>query len=74
MKLFKFFILFTVGILTIYPQAELTRYIIINNTWIGAENVADNWAEIGFMWFGWLFAMIFLNWIIGKILNKQESE
>ncbi|MFA5429855.1 MAG: hypothetical protein WC329_01695 [Candidatus Omnitrophota bacterium] len=72
-RILKFLIILTVALATIYPQAELTRYIIINNTWIGAPNVADNWAEIGFMWFFWLMGLVFLNWILNYLMKNRKT-
>ena len=55
-------------LLTLYPLAELTRYIITWNSWKG--NRADNLAELGVMWLWWLLMPLWLNWGI-KILRRR---
>ena len=63
---------------TFYPVFELSRCIIVYDIsggwepgWQGAY-LADFWAELGFIWLGYLLLPVVLNWFINLAVKVSR--
>lgn len=70
MKKFKILIIVPVMLLTAYPLAELTRYIIQYNSWTGINNRADNLAELILMWLFYLLVPVWISFMVNRLRKK----
>jgi len=64
---------------TFYPVMELSRCIIAYNIiggwqpgWQGAY-LADFWAELGFIWLGYLVMPFIVNWFIDIVIKTIRA-